>query len=163
MDYMEKAFEGDAELQRAVSMWVFLDAIQGSSDSPQRNWEESFLDAIKEWGYWKVLEELPTDTVAIQLRDLINSKLRDHHILVSAALQLRNENGDGMDRIVLDFDPTDVVAENWYNLLLDAHNGQFLFKLCKQCGKPFAYTSHRAIYCSEKCRTKASRERNAPA
>ena len=59
-----------------------------------------------------------------------------------------------------DIHPTDEISEYWDDVMYDITQRQ-QYKLCKQCGKPFRYSSHRATYCGTACRTQASREKDA--
>jgi hypothetical protein len=44
--------------------------------------------------------------------------------------------------------------------VINAVTKEWAYRLCNYCGKPFVYKSKKAMYCSDTCRTYASRERN---
>lgn len=167
MDYMELAFTDDltgcdmegvadiqTDLRRAVSQWLY---ILSNRKTMIGRIDRQFIAHVKSWGYWKQLEGQPLDTVAINLRDIINSYLTRHPVVETAAI---TDTKSSVLEIYLK--PSDNVAEIWHAMLRQSWECKS-YKPCKQCNKPFSFQSHRAIYCSDACRTRASRGRNAPA
>ena len=46
-----------------------------------------------------------------------------------------------------------------FGQLLEALQQSKAYRICDHCGRPFAYTSERATYCSGSCKTLAWRKR----
>jgi hypothetical protein len=166
MNFMEFAFADDIsdykledtaniqiDLRRAVTQWLYI--LSGRKMMVGKI-DKQFRDHVKSWGYWKELEGQPLDTIAITLRDLINSYLAAHPVIGTAEVVNTTTTILGMQ-----MKPSDNVAKTWKSMLMLAGSCR-QYKLCVQCNKPFAFQSHRATYCSDACRTRASRERNAP-
>jgi hypothetical protein len=95
-----------------------------------------------------VIEDLPVDSALHQLRDLVNSVLKDD-------VHIRVIIGNGMIEQNLDV-PPDEEKRIWLDALNAAMN-MVGFRVCKWCGKPFPYKSAKAMFCSNACRIKSSR------
>ena len=151
-NYMDLAFEGDADLRRAVSAWQFL--LLNDASPVSREIDKQFYKQVLSWGYTKELEGVPLDTVNIGLRDLINKHLAEHPATLAAEIMEGEPTWLSFNML-----PSDEVAASWNDLFWDVFDTLVAYKLCAQCGKPFKFKSHRAKYCGDACRTQASRDR----
>ena len=145
MNYMELAFADDKQTDLRL-------VITGSMLSRYANTTNAeFLEVVRSWGFWDDLEALPADTLAIKMRDIINSHFKNHPVYGLAKF-------DSLE-VSWDMEPSDDESKIWFDLLWEISDPD-KYRLCAQCKKPFAYSSHRATYCGTACRTQASRDRN---
>jgi hypothetical protein len=95
--------------------------------------------------------DMARDTALLSLRDYINA----HAPQTKMGIEIYADSPAVTYQIESRKEPA---------LWLDAINAvtkDWAYRLCSYCGKPYAYKSKKAMYCSDTCRTYASRERNA--
>lgn len=98
--------------------------------------------------------DLPRDTAIYTARDIINRHLKgDSPVNVVASVNPEHT-------MVPAFKQTTPIGHVWFSMIMEFSSFKF-YRLCEECGAPFRYTSHKATYCSEACRSAAYRRRRA--
>ena len=96
-------------------------------------------------------DDIPRDTALLQLRDFIN----DHAPQAKMGIQIYADSPAINYQIEANKEPA------YWMGAINAVTKDLAYRLCEHCGKPFVYKSKRATYCSDVCRTAASRERRS--
>ena len=92
--------------------------------------------------------DMPRDTALLRLRDFINQNYAP-----PGRYGIAIESGHP-EPVFMPNNPDRTNLGQWVVKIVTE---DIAFRLCKQCGKPFAYKSQRAMYCSAACRVAASR------
>jgi len=101
------------------------------------------------------LTDIPSDTALLRARDIINLHLEGEFKAWNIA-----EVDDNHECLLQGSKYSSPLAELWMDILY-AFSIFPHYRLCQECNKPFEYTSRRAAYCSEACRSAGYRRRRS--
>jgi hypothetical protein len=162
MNFLELAFAEDLT-EYAEEMEVSVEELashQADVREIAKLWAKVYPDSDRgriDPKIWDKIQpvDLPYDTTLILARDIINKHLEgESQIRVSASLTKHGTFLTSKHWFI------NRLASLWWGILQEFENFPF-HRLCAQCGKPFCYVSLKATYCSDACRTAASRRRRA--